>query len=495
MTGQDFFRPNGKTRPGVNVAAVLAAVLVLAACGPGAGTERSTVTTSVAPLSTAVATTTTAAATTTTGAVTTAAAPSTTAAESTTTTISPATVPATTTTQPAPASRTPVIEGLGPGISAQIWEAVETTEGIRGLEFEDLPSIVVLSPEDFEERVRMEVESELEDIEVDEALFKLLGLLAPDDDLAALYGELYGQSVAGYYSSEDKELVIPASGQEFTAMETLTLVHELVHALTDQHFDFGLRVEELVDAQLYDPASGLVALVEGDATLSEFVYVNNLDVSERNRLMAEFADFEPPDMDIPLFMELALRFPYEKGFEYVLNRWREGGWKAVDDLYLDPPASTEEIYAGAPSPSTEPIEMERPSGVLPQGYEEIYDYTWGFLDILIMFEQVLGPDAALQAATGWGGGRSLVGFSEEGEVVLVWEYAGDSRHEAEELVVLLGGYAKGAMHVGELQFREDLGFSASKEDYVLVAPIPAGLVMVACSDPQVCPSVAAPYLP
>ena len=70
--------------------------------------------------------------------------------------------------------------------------------------------------------------------------------------------------------------------------------------------------------------------------------------------------------------------------------------------------------------------MERPAGVLPEGYEEVYDYTWGFLDILVMFEQVLGPDVALQAAIGWGGGRSLVGYSEEGEVVLVWEHAGDS---------------------------------------------------------------------
>ena len=177
----------------------------------------------------------------------------------------------------------PVIEGLGPEISAQVWEAVEVTEGIRGLEFEELPTVTVLSPEDFEARVRMEVDSDLEDIEVDEALFKLLGLLEPDDDLRALYGELYGESVAGFYSSEDKELVIPASGEEFTGLQTLTLVHELIHALTDQHFDFGSRMEDLVDSQLYDPASGLVGLVEGDATVAEFVYFNSLDVAARNR--------------------------------------------------------------------------------------------------------------------------------------------------------------------------------------------------------------------
>jgi len=254
-------------------------------------------------------------------------------------------------------------------------------------------------------------------------------------------------------------------------------------------------LEDLVDSQMYDPASGLVGLLEGDAIVAEFVYFNTLDAAAQSRLITEFDALEQPELDIPLFMELALQFPYDQGFAYVANRWREGGWPAVNNMYLDPPGSTEEIYLGAPSPATEVVEMERPAGALPEEYEVIYDYTWGFLDILVMFQQVLGPDAALRAATGWGGGRSLVGYSQEGEVVFVWEYAGDTQDEADELVALLGGYAKGAMHVGELQFREDLGFSASGEDYVFVAPVPPGMVMVACSDPEVCPSVTAPYLP
>ena len=97
---------------------------------------------------------------------------STTAAEDTTTTTAP------------PEQEFPPIEGLEPQVSAQIWKTAEIAEGIRGLEFDGLPTITVLSPEDFGARVRMEVESDLEDIEVDEALFKLLGLLEPDDDLS-----------------------------------------------------------------------------------------------------------------------------------------------------------------------------------------------------------------------------------------------------------------------------------------------------------------------
>lgn len=494
----DPSNPTRQVRPAF-LPAVVVVALVTATCASAsdspatAATEAPTVTSAAAP-----ATTTATAPVTTTGAPTTTTAPvTTTEAPPTTEAGAPTTTPAstTTTTAPEPEPDLPVIEGLSPEISAQVWEAVEVTEGIRGLEFEDLPVITVLSPEDFEARVRMEVDSDLEDVEVDEALYKLLGLLEPDDDLRALYGELYGESVAGFYSSEDKELVIPASGEEFTGLQTMTLVHELIHALTDQHFDFGSRMEDLLENQMHDPASGLVGLVEGDATLAEFVYVNNLDSAARSRLAAEFADYEPPDIDIPQFMELALYFPYDAGFEYVLNRWREGGWSAVNDQYLDPPGSTEEIYEGAPSPTTEVIEMERPAGVLPEGYEEIYDYTWGFLNILVMFEQILGREVAVDAATGWGGGRSLVGYAEDGEVVLVWEYAGDDPAEVEELARLLADYAAAGMRVGEPQTQGEFGFLASADDYVLVAPIPAGLVMVACSDPEACPSVSTAYLP
>ena len=110
-----------------------------------------------------------------------------------------------------------------------------------------------------------------------------------------------------------------------------------------------------------------------------------------------------------------------------------------------------------------------------------------------MFEQVLGPDIAEDAAIGWGGGRALVGYDQEGEVVFVWEYAGDTAAETEELARLLGDYAAAGMDVGELQFGEDLGFTGSGGDYVFVAAVPTGLVMVACSDPEVCPSVSAAY--
>ena len=238
-TGADFSKLAGWPAKMRRVLMLTAVGLVLAACGGASDPAPSTtavaaeavVSTSEAP----PVTTTTTPVTTATTAVTAAVPATTTAPVTTATTTTAASV--TTTTIPGPSDDDrPLIEGLGADLSAQIWETVDIVEEIRGLEFDRLPSIIVLSPEEFTERVRSEVASELEDIEVDEALFKLLGLLSPDDDVAALYEELYGESVAGFYSSDDQEMVIPSSGEELSSVELLTLLHELVHAVTDQHF-------------------------------------------------------------------------------------------------------------------------------------------------------------------------------------------------------------------------------------------------------------------
>lgn len=391
-----------------------------------------------------------------------------------------------------PGEEPPPIAGLDAPTAAQVWKTLALVEEVRGLEFDGVPFITVLAPEEFAARIGSEIESQMEDVEVDEALYKLLGLLAAEDDLAALYEELYTQSVAGFYSSDTKEMVLPQSEEGFSGLETLTLFHELVHAVTDQHFGFGAAVDALVEAYRFDQANSLVALVEGDATVAEVLYVQQLSSEELDRLFQEFGEMEEPDLNVPLFMQKALFFPYEEGFEYVLEVWEEGDWQAVNGLYQDPPRSTEEIYEG-PFSGSQPIEMARPAGRLPDGYQETYDYTWGLLDILLMFEQILGADVARDAAVGWGGGRSLVGYHPGGEVVFIWEYVGDTPEESEELARLLYDYAASAMAVGTPSRDGGGGFAASDEDYVYVSLLPDKLVMVACSDPVVCPAVTDSY--
>ena len=68
---------------------------------------------------------------------------------------------------------------------------------------------------------------------------------------------------AAFYSSEDKKITLIGNPEE------AIVVHELVHALQDQHFDLTSYREEVIST---DEALAKSGLVEGDATIAELRY-------------------------------------------------------------------------------------------------------------------------------------------------------------------------------------------------------------------------------
>src|SRR5262245_1038570 len=73
------------------------------------------------------------------------------------------------------------------------------------------------------------------------------------------------KKIQGYYSIADKKLYLhnDISG----AYEKGVLIHEMVHALQDQHFDLGkLKARLHVGKFDSDAERALAALIEGDAT-------------------------------------------------------------------------------------------------------------------------------------------------------------------------------------------------------------------------------------
>src|SRR5207237_10042636 len=73
------------------------------------------------------------------------------------------------------------------------------------------------------------------------------------------------KKLQGYYSVQDKMLYLynDISG----AYESGVLIHEMVHALQDQHFDLGkLKARLHLTNYNSDAERALAALIEGDAT-------------------------------------------------------------------------------------------------------------------------------------------------------------------------------------------------------------------------------------
>jgi uncharacterized iron-regulated protein len=161
------------------------------------------------------------------------------------------------------------------------------------------------------------------------------------------------------------------------AYERGVLIHEMVHALQDQHFGLD-KLHESVEAD--DAELAKTALIEGDATYT----------------MIEVLKKDQPKvaamLDAPLAKAKDVRkaFLYAGGARYVKALKERGGWEAVNKAYRFPPESTADIL--------------HPEGVstIDLGPGE----TVGELGWIALLAQT--PDTAalaMASASGWRGDR------------------------------------------------------------------------------------------
>jgi hypothetical protein len=392
------------------------------------------------------------------------------------------TVPETTTTTVA---EPPGIEELPAALQEELEELIARTQEIRGLVFLEQPTIDVVTPEELEIRTRQIVEEETENIEVDQATYELLGLLEGGTDLVQLFADLYGEQVAGYYDLDTRDLVVPMRQEGFSALERTTIVHELTHALTDQHFGLGGTFEALVDEERFDEASAFQALLEGDAVYTELLYLQDLDFDEQRAVVDESLGAETATLDAaPQFLQESLFFPYLDGPRFVQRLHELGGFERVDAAYADPPVSTEQILSPQDFGTDQPVTVAVPA-ITIDGYTLEYDTVWGELGFELMFNQALG--GRVEAANGWGGDRALT-FFDGTNAVLVIAYRGDTAADAAEMESALLEYVPAAMAVGESVAHES-GSSFTGDDFAFVGSAEGTVWFVATGDPDLGPTV------
>jgi hypothetical protein len=108
-----------------------------------------------------------------------------------------------------------------------------------------------------EERIREEVKPE--EIRAEELVLKKLGLVPGDFDLKRSTMDLLVEQAAAFYDHRKKKLFLVESD---SGPQPLILIHELAHALADQHFDLdkfirkgpgddGALARDVADARSY----------------------------------------------------------------------------------------------------------------------------------------------------------------------------------------------------------------------------------------------------
>ena len=354
-----------------------------------------------------------------------------------------------TTTSEAVASTTtaPDLSGLE-GLSDQVRDQLETlireAQEIRDLPFLSPPQIRVVTEDELEAQVRADIEEQSEDFPPDEALYKMLGLLNEAADFEQIVLDLYGEQVAGYYDGETGEIVIPAHEDGLTVLQRGTLLHELVHALTDQHFSFHETFRTMIDEDRLDEASAYQALIEGDATLAEVLWVQRLTQREIGEFIAQSLEVDTSAFEAaPRFLTESLLFPYETGLAFVQDIYESaGGWSDVNDAYTTlagSTGSTEQVINPDAYRRDLPVEVEIPDVSIP-GYELERTSVWGEQGFRIMLNQGANRERVAEVAAGWGGDAYHQWYDGENAALLI-VYQGDTARDTRALEEALLSFA------------------------------------------------------
>lgn len=328
-------------------------------------------------------------------------------------------------------------------IGVLILEAEES----RALPFLSIPTVTILDDAEFQARVEEIIAGDLDPVEIaaDEAFFRLLGMLDDDVDLGALLVDLYAEQVAGFYDPDAEEMVVPAAPDGFSPLQRITVFHELIHALTDQHFDYEDVVDERAETGNGDDLSAAIAVVEGDATYQQFLFLEAMDPLDAVNAALESLSIDTTVLDsVPGWMALDLTFPYEQGLIFMNEIIEDGGLNGVDLVYQDLPTTTEQIL--------EPrkyLRREEPGPIDPltvelAGWDVNEDASFGEWGVRLILNDTLTPGMVTQAASGWDNDtyRTLLNGD---DIAVAWHYLAESEQDAEDLVNGLIAHARGPM--------------------------------------------------
>jgi hypothetical protein len=265
-----------------------------------------------------------------------------------------------------------------------------------------------------------------------------LGVVPAGLDLHDLVVELYAEQIAGYYDPHVQTFYL--ADWLPPLLQRAVVAHEATHALQDQHFQLERWLTELEPTD--DAALARGAVVEGDAMAVMIAYLlapigaSIEELPDVGRLLegqgAAVASAFPTFQRAPKAIQRLLLFPYVEGSRFVTAALRQGGWPAVDRLYRDPPASTEQVLHPERYWETRdaPRALEIPAG--EAGAELVISGSLGELGTQLVLAAALGDSAGTSPAEGWDGDRYALYRLRGGGRQLAWSSVWDTPGDAEE---------------------------------------------------------------
>ena len=315
---------------------------------------------------------------------------------------------------------------------------IAQVEELRGLETKSEVAVEFLDRDELRARLEARAAEEMDPVETEAIgqMLKLLGLLPADVDLLQTMFDLQEEQILGFYDPAEDAfyLVDTASDEPLDALDQATFVHEYVHALQDQYYDLSRLSDD--ESLSEDQRGALQSLGEGDATLLMAQWAaSNLSAAELQQIVAQASELDPEVLDrTPPYVQSAMLIPYELGAQFVQTVVEAGGWEALDAIWRDLPASTEQLLHPEKYGEDDPTAVMLPAGLaaaLGDGWSEPLRDVWGEADLLLLWQELLGEDAAA-AAAGWDGSQYVFLSNDNGAGLFAIEIVWDSEDEAAE---------------------------------------------------------------
>jgi hypothetical protein len=328
--------------------------------------------------------------------------------------------------------------GTGP-YAKEVATAIPAIEKSVGLKFKTPPKVESRSKDEVRSFLEKKFDEDLPALELAgaERTYKLFGLIPDTLDLRKFMLGLLTEQVAGYYDPATKVLYVVGTegtgpGAVTPEMITITITHELVHALQDQYFPLDSLEKEHGDN---DRTSAVQAVIEGEAVfeqMSAMLGGNNFAMAlpggwERVRQMIRDAQvLMPVFATAPMFIQESLLFPYLSGAEFV-RHFKE---KRPGQMpFRPPPTSTKQVM----HPDRFLDSLDVPTRVLfpkPEAGSVVYENDLGeFETRLYLFQHLGDAGIAARGAAGWEGDRYLVVNTSRG-AGLTWLTVWDSPIDA-----------------------------------------------------------------
>jgi hypothetical protein len=308
-----------------------------------------------------------------------------------------------------------------------------------------------------------------------EIVLKKFGLLDRDFNLKPFMLALLKEQIAGYYDSKTKTVYM-LDWLDAEAQKPV-LVHELTHALQDQHTDLEKWSDQTPDEVSHNADednnhlakdemdTARTAALEGQA-MAVFVdyslkptgrsLVKDPEVLEQLQDSMGGNDDSPVMARAPLLLSESLIFPYKDGLSFEQDVWMDKGRKPAFAGVLDrPPASSWEVI----NPRMYEMGKAAPVLVLPNIHPLVdkeykaYDIGQvGQLDLRILAQIFGGEAAARELTPAWDGGIYWAGQSVSAKTA-----AEMSSTKSVALMYLSGWKSEGSARSFARMYAEQLG--------------------------------------